>query len=52
LPFLKIILISVKLTPPKSKPMGGIMTSLTKEETILPKAPPIITATARSITLP
>jgi hypothetical protein len=30
----------------------GMMTSPTSESTILPKAPPMITPTARSITLP
>ena len=37
---------------PISRPMGGMMMSLTMEDTILPKAPPMITATARSSTLP
>ena len=32
--------------------MRGITMSFTKESTILPKAPPIMTPTARSITLP
>ena len=31
---------SVKFTPPTSNPMGGMMTSATMEDTILPKAPP------------
>ena len=35
-----------------SQPMGGIMRSLTIEETILPKAPPMITPTAISTALP
>ena len=38
--------------PPINQPMGGIMMSLTTEETILPNALPIITPTAISITLP
>lgn len=42
---------SVKLTPPTNTPIGGMMTSATSEETILPKAAPITTPTARSITL-
>ena len=32
--------------------MGGMMMSLTNEDTILPKAPPMMTPTAMSITLP
>lgn len=36
----------------KRQPNGGITTSFTSELTILPKAPPIITPTAISITLP
>src|SRR5262245_59938655 len=32
--------------------MGGIKISLTKDVTILPNAPPMMTATARSRTLP
>src|SRR5436190_23973863 len=43
---------SLKLTPPMILPMGGMRMSLTMEVTILPKAPPIITPTARSTTLP
>jgi len=41
-----------KSTPPVSKPMGGISTSLTSEETIFPNAPPIMTPIAMSSTLP
>src|SRR6185295_11300252 len=41
-----------KSTPPRSSPIGGMRMSLTNEVTILPKAPPMITATARSITFP
>src|SRR5947207_527173 len=43
---------SLKSTPPRSRPIGGIRTSLTSEETILPNAAPMITPTARSTTLP
>src|SRR5271166_3735392 len=43
---------SVKSTPPVSMPSGGIITSLRKEETIFPNAPPMITPTAMSTTLP
>src|SRR6266478_2797065 len=43
---------SVKLTLPMTLPIGGMMMSLTTEVTILPKAPPMITPTARSTTLP
>jgi hypothetical protein len=32
--------------------MGGMITSATSEETIFPKAAPMITPTARSTTLP
>jgi hypothetical protein len=38
---------SLKLTPPINKPTGGMMTSPTKEETILPKAAPMMTPTAK-----
>src|SRR5512140_2768915 len=43
---------SEKLTPPSSTPIGGMMTSLTKDDTIFPKAVPTITPTAISITFP
>src|SRR4030081_2309340 len=43
---------SAKLTPPIALPMGGIRMSLTMEVTILPKAAPRTTPTARSTTLP
>ena len=43
---------SVKFTPPTSNPMGGMMTSATMEDTILPKAPPMMTPTAMSMTFP
>src|ERR1700732_4079416 len=35
-----------------SSPIGGISTSSTSDETILPKAAPMITPTAKSRTLP
>ena len=41
-----------KSTPPMSRPIGGMMILSTNAVTILPKAAPITTATARSITLP
>src|SRR6185312_257954 len=41
-----------KSMPPIRMPIGGMMMSLTSEVTILPNAPPITTATARSTTLP
>ena len=47
-----MILMSVKVMPPTSSPMGGMITSFTTEETIFPNAAPIIIPTARSITLP
>ena len=47
-----LMLKSVKSTRPKAKPKGGMMMSFTNEVTILPKAPPTITPTAMSITLP
>src|SRR5215467_8745856 len=37
---------------PSKRPMGGIITSSTSDETIFPKAAPMITPTARSTTLP
>ena len=37
---------------PIRAPMGGIRMSLTNDETIFPNAPPMITPTAMSITLP
>src|SRR5690348_5728502 len=43
---------SLKLIFPVSGPMAGMMRSFTMDETIFPNAPPIITPTARSITLP
>src|SRR5438128_2533053 len=43
---------SLKLTPPMALPMGGMRMSLTMEVTILPKAAPMTTPTARSTTLP
>src|SRR5260370_21530857 len=41
-----------KSTWPSSRPIGGIITSSTSEDTIFPKAAPIITPTAKSTTLP
>ena len=43
---------SVKSTPPIKIPRGGMMMSFTTEDTILPNAPPMITPTAMSTTLP
>src|SRR5262249_19426081 len=43
---------SLKSMPPTSTPMGGIRISLTREETIFPKAAPMMTPTARSTTFP
>jgi hypothetical protein len=43
---------SVKSTQPKTIPISGVIMSATSEETILPKAVQITTATAKSITLP
>ena len=40
------------ILPPRREEMSGMTMSLTKESTIFPNAPPIITPTARSITLP
>jgi len=37
---------------PKSMPRNGVMTSATSELTIPPNAPPMMTPTARSTTLP
>src|SRR5436190_22291803 len=41
-----------KSIPPMARPMGGMITWSTRLVTILPKAPPMITPTARSMTLP
>src|SRR5262245_4926023 len=43
---------SEKLIPPVARPTTGIITSDTREPTIAPKAPPMITPTAMSTTLP
>jgi hypothetical protein len=43
---------SAKSKPPISKPTKGIIMSVTREDTIFPKAPPIMTAIAKSNTLP
>ncbi len=40
------------ILPPRRVEIRGITMSLTKESTIFPKAPPMMTPTARSITLP
>ena len=41
-----------KLTPPRRMPRRGVIISETRELTILEKAPPMMTPTARSTTLP
>jgi len=41
-----------KSARPRIRTSGGMMMSFTREETALPKAPPLITPTARSTTLP
>ncbi|TDM08647.1 MAG: 4-hydroxythreonine-4-phosphate dehydrogenase PdxA [Ideonella sp. MAG2] len=41
-----------KSRPPKTRPTKGMIKSETTESTILPKAPPMMTPTARSTTLP
>ena len=43
---------SEKLIAPTNKPKKGLIIYLTKELTIAVKAPPMITPTAKSITLP
>ncbi len=40
------------ILPPKRVEMRGMTMSFTNESTILPKAPPIMTPTAKSMTLP
>jgi len=40
----------VKSTPPKTIQKAGVIISETSDQTILPKAVPITTATAKSIT--
>ena len=47
-----VILKSVKLTPPIKIPISGVKIFSTRLETIFPKAAPIITPNAISITLP
>src|SRR5215471_6981947 len=42
----------VKSTPRRRSPIGGMITSCTNDDTIFPNAPPMITPTARSMTLP
>src|SRR6187401_3581475 len=41
-----------KSSPPVSKPIGGIRMSFTRDVTMLPKAAPMMTPTARSMALP
>src|SRR5260370_14194793 len=41
-----------KSSPPVTKPIGGIRISFTSDVTILPKAAPMMTPTARSMALP
>jgi LemA protein len=41
-----------KSSPPESAPITGMMMSSVSDATILPNAPPMMTPTARSITLP
>src|ERR1700730_18720635 len=43
---------SEKFTGPSNFPIGGMMMSSTKDDTIFPKAAPIMTPTARSRTFP
>src|SRR5262249_5672839 len=47
-----VIAMFEKSSPPSRSPIGGISTSPTKDETILPNAAPMMTPTARSTTLP
>src|SRR5579864_4415609 len=42
----------LKSRPPTARPTSGMIKSLTSESTILPKAPPMMTPTAKSTTLP
>ncbi len=42
----------VKSTPPRARPTGGMMTSVTSELTMVPKAAPMMMPTAMSRTLP
>ena len=49
---LRVIFSAVRSISPTTQPSRGIKTSLTSEEVILPNAPPTITPTAISITLP
>lgn len=43
---------SVKSAPPNMIPIGGIITFVTRDDTIFPKTAPMTTPTAISITLP
>jgi hypothetical protein len=47
-----VIASPLKFTPPTRVPSSGMITSSTSDATILPKAAPMITPTARSTTLP
>jgi hypothetical protein len=47
-----VVVNSLKLTPPSSSPTIGMIMSLTREVMIFPNAPAMMTATARSSTLP
>src|SRR5471030_2228391 len=49
---LRVMAKSLKSTPPISRPIGGMTTSPTNDETILPKAAPMMIPTAMSTTLP
>ncbi len=42
----------LKSVLPSRAPTGGMMISFTSDDTILPNAPPMMTPTAMSITLP
>ena len=48
----RVILRAVRSISPMTQPKKGMNTSLTSDEVILPKAPPTMTPTAISITLP
>ncbi|MNN52968.1 hypothetical protein D3C81_1676990 [compost metagenome] len=49
---LRVMARSEKSTPPMIIPSGGMITSPTSDETILPKAAPMMMPTAMSIMLP
>ena len=48
----RLMKMSEKSMPPVINPIGGMMISLTSDVTMLPKAAPMITPTARSNALP